>query len=138
MAVFDIFKDWMPSINEKRSYLFDGVDTEMVEKEYPAFMVNRALSQTADTVFAANEIQRYASTLDPKLQYDFLYHFIPKKKRFGKWAKGEKHEEVSLIMDCYNVSRRKAEELLALHSDDDFNSMREYLNKGGKHGKDLG
>ena len=41
-------------------------------------------------------------------------------------------------MDCYNVSRRKAEELLPLHSEDDFNSIGEYLNRGGKHGKDLG
>jgi cellulose synthase/poly-beta-1,6-N-acetylglucosamine synthase-like glycosyltransferase len=95
-------------------------------------MINRALSQNADTCLLANEVNRMAGTLDPKLQYDFLYYSVPKKKRFSKWAKAQKNEKINMIIEAYNISVRKAEEIIDLIEQQDFENLESYLSKGGK------
>ncbi|WP_161555821.1 DNA polymerase clamp loader subunit A [Mangrovicoccus ximenensis] len=44
---------------------------------------------------------------DPQAHYDFLFYSIPKRKRFAKWAKEEKHDFEQIIVYimekfCYN------------------------------------
>ena len=131
---FDLFKEWLPSITEKKGYLFERGKEEEIERKYPSFMINRALSQYEDTVLIANEVNRMGSSLDPKLQYDFLYHLVPKKRRFSKWAKAQKSDIINMIVEAYNISVRKAEEISDLFSEDDIENLRSYLCKGGKNG----
>lgn len=127
---YDLFKEWIPSITEKTAYLFDG-DEDQIASKYPSFMVNRALSQYQDCVFAANELQKFPM-LDPKLQYDFLFSFIPAKKRFAKWGKSSKNSDVELVKQCYSVNTKRAEEILELLDEEDLQKMREWLDTGGK------
>jgi Bacteriophage clamp loader A subunit len=131
----DIFKDWLPSINQKTSYLFQKGKEDDVERGYPAYMINRALSQFEDTIFVANEMNR-SSLLDPKMQYDFYYYLIPKRKRFAPWAKASKNENINIIQEAYKVSTVKAEEISLLLSEDDIEQLKTYLFKGGNNGKD--
>lgn len=131
---FDLFKDWIPSITEKTRYLFENKNiTSEIERNYPSFMINRALSQYYDTVLIANEVNRFSSILDPKLQYDFLYYLVPKKRRFAKWAKSSKNDIINTIVDVYNVSIKKSEEICDLLSEKDIENLKSYLNRGGKH-----
>ena len=130
---FDLFKEWLPSITEKKGYLFEKGKEEEIERKYPSFMINRALSQYADTVLLANEVNRMGASLDPKLQYDFLYHLVPKKRRFSKWAKAQKSDTINMIVEAYNISVRKAEEISDLLSEDDIENLKTYLYKGGKN-----
>lgn len=132
---FDLFKEWLPSITEKKGYLFERGKEEEIERKYPSFMINRALSQYEDTVLLANEVNRMSASLDPKLQYDFLYHLVPKKRRFSKWAKAQKSDTINMIVEAYNISVRKAEEISDLLSEDDIENLRTYLCKGGKDGR---
>ncbi len=132
---FDLFKEWLPSITEKKGYLFEKGKEEEIERKYPSFMINRALSQYEDTVLLANEVNRMSASLDPKLQYDFLYHLVPKKRRFSKWAKAQKSDTINMIVEAYNISVRKAEEISDLLSEDDIENLRTYLCKGGKDGR---
>lgn len=129
---FDLFKEWIPSITEKREYLFaDGSDVGTIEKDYPAYMINRALSQYVDTVLQANEMN-VSSSLPAKMQYDYLYHNIEKRKRFSKWAKGEKDEVSSVIMQVYGVSYARAIEMAELLGESKIAQLKEYLEMGGK------
>lgn len=130
----DLFKDWMPSINEKTLDIFSdsGIDRQSLEKEYPSFMVNRALSQTADTIIQANEVNIRADWMPPEWQFHFLYETIGKKKRFAKWAKAEKSEEIDLIKKVYSYSQKKAEAVINMFSEDDFENMRQWTYEGGK------
>ena len=131
--VFDLFKEWIQSINVKDRNLFkENIDIESVEKEYPSFMILRALSQSEDTVAIANMVNTRANTMTPRMQYDFLFNMVPKKKRFAKWAKGEKSEEIALIQEAYNYSRVKAELALELLSDKDIANIKAWLDTGGK------
>lgn len=132
---FDLFKEWLPSITEKKGYLFERGKEEEIERKYPSFMINRALSQYEDTVLLANEVNRMSASLDPKLQYDFLYHLVPKKRRFSKWAKAQKSDTINMIVEAYNISVRKAEEISDILSEDVIENLRTYLCKGGKDGR---
>lgn len=117
--------DWLNSINLK-------VPVEDPEcKTYVPFMVNRGLSYFRDTIFFANEMnQRHF--LDKDVQYKFLDTTINKKKRFSKWFKAEKEDDIELVIQSYNVSRQRAVELLSLLDKEKLNTLRERLYKGGR------
>lgn len=129
----DLFKDWIPSITEKREYLFsDGVDVAAVEKGYPAYMINRALSQYVDTALQANEMN-VSSLLPAKMQYDYLYHTVEKKRRFSKWAKADKEDDVDVVVLMYSVSRAKAIEMVPILGKDRIEKLKEIAQMGGKN-----
>ena len=129
--------DFLNSINQKKSYLFDDIladnsgeasDLDSVDRKYPPFMVNRGLSYFVDTVMLANEInQRFE--LAKKMQYDFLYHGVRKKRRFSKWVKKQKDsKDIELIKEAYCYSRERAEEVYDLI---DIKQLRKDMDKGG-------
>jgi len=117
--------DYVNSINKK---------TGMIEdiSGYMPFMINRAFSQYPDTIFFANEGNKLTQ-LDRDMHYRFYYNGVTKKNRFSKWGKQPpREEEVTLIMELYNYSREKAEEVLPLFSKETLKAL---TARGGKHGK---
>lgn len=123
----DLFKEILPSILQtKRSVLL----TEQDEKSYPAFVVNRALSQFADTVFFANAINYYPN-LDNKLKYDFLLNTVkPYRRPFSKWAKKVETVDLAVVKEYYGYSDAKALEALRILTPDQIDSLRKELDKG--------
>lgn len=122
--------DFLTSINEKKKMDFSDENTE---KQYNAFMVNRGLSQSMETVRLASLMdQNYH--LDKKMQFDFYFHIIPKNKRFVKWAKGEieKEDVIQLIMKKYSYSRKRAVEVVSIINSSEVEKIKERLNQGGK------
>lgn len=122
--------DFLNSINYNKKNLLENALPED-EKKYLPFMVNRGLSYFPDTVAVANEMNRYHH-LDNKLQYDFLRSIVRKRKRFSKWNKVEQHEKIALIMECYGYTRPKAESVADLLSDEQVETIKRKLSKGGK------
>ena len=103
-----------------------------VEKTYSPFMVNRAMSQHADTIMLANMMNQYSS-LPVRMQYDFYRSLIRPRKRYGAWAKAAKAQaNIELIMEKYNYNRQKAEEVIDLFSKEDLKQIKDELSKGGK------
>lgn len=129
--------DFITSINEKKSYLFEdavadnsgeAADLDSVDRKYPPFMVNRGLSYFIDTIMLANEMNTRFD-MSKKMQYDFLYHSVRKKKRFSKWFKKAKdNEDIELIKEAYGFNRQRAEEVYDLI---DIEALRKYMDKGG-------
>ena len=72
------------------------------------------------------------SHIDKKLQFDFLLNTVSKKKRFSKWFKSEKIEDVELLMDYYKVNRMRAQEMLHIISEDQINVLKDKLFLGGR------
>jgi hypothetical protein len=121
------FFDYLNSINTTKK---DIMQTDQDQKAYSSYMVNRGLSYFPDTVFLANMMnQRYH--LSPKMQYDFLRNAVPPKKRFSKWFKSEKLNDIDLISKYFDVSNQKAKEYSHLLSTKDINIIRDRLNVGG-------
>lgn len=129
--------DFITSINEKKSYLFEdavadnsgeAADLDSMDRKYPPFMVNRGLSYFIDTIMLANEMNTRFD-MSKKMQYDFLYHGVRKKKRFSKWFKKAKdNEDIELIKEAYSFNRQRAEEVYDLI---DIEKLRKYMDKGG-------
>ena len=121
--------DYLNAINHTKKDLFDTED-ELVEKEYVPFVVNRCLSYFPDTIYAVNEMNVKPLT-DKKMQFHFLSGIIRPRKRFSKWEKKNKYENIELVKEYFNYSNRRAEEALKILSDEQLDEMRETLSKGG-------
>ena len=122
--------DYVNSINNGKNLLEESDNKEVVVKDYNPFMVNRALSYHNDTLMLANAMNQF-SHLDKDLQYLFFINTVRPKKRFAKWAKPEKNDDLNTIVEYYGYSYEKAKQVLDLFSNEDLDRMRKKLEKGG-------
>jgi hypothetical protein len=117
--------DFVRSINEKTENLM-RVQPE-TEKDYLPFMVNRSLSFSQDAVLPANAMN-INWFLDKRMQYDFLYGSVRRRKRFDKWQKREIEDEslVKSVMELYSIGQRRAIEYISMMTP----NQREEIRKG--------
>lgn len=121
----DLFKDIIPSILQTKKNVLEN------EKEYNAFIVNKALSFHYDCILYAN-MMNMNSHLDNNLQYHYLLNTIRSSKRpFQKWQKRESIADLELIKEYFNYSNEKAKEALTILSDDQINEIKRTMFKGG-------
>ena len=120
--------DYLNSINISKT---DIMSSDIDEKAYNSFMVNRCLSYFNDTVILANEMNRYAH-IDSRLQYDFLKQIVRKRKRFSKWTKVDKTPDIDVIKEYYNYSKEKAHQILPLLTSEQIDVLRRKISKGGR------
>ncbi len=123
----DLFKEIIPSILQtKQPFML----TEQDEKSYPAFMVNRALSNYRDTALIANEMNLYPN-LDKKLQADFYLNIVRAQKRpYAKWHKKALSDDLVVVKEYYGYSDAKALEALKILNDEQITAIRKQLYKG--------
>jgi len=120
--------EYVNSINYTKKNIMDSPEKE---KGYNPFMINRSLSYFNDTVILANEINKYHH-LDGRLQYSFLINIVRKRKRFSKWNKPQKHNDIDVVKQYYGYSNEKAEQVLPLLSQPQLLELRKKVNKGGR------
>lgn len=104
--------------------------SEENEHEYTPFIINRALSFGADTVIAANEVN-CRPHMSKRMQNVLLINMIEPRKRYNKWIKAVKKEDLDLICEYYGYSYKKAKDVLPLLSNDQMERIKEKLYKGG-------
>lgn len=105
------------------------------EVGYNAFVMNRIMSNTKDTIFFANEMNKFSDATKQQ-QFDFYYYGLDKRKRYGKWnKKDEDTENIDLIKQYLSCSHKKALEvydILIPHIEE----IKQSLDTGGiKNGK---
>ena len=121
----DLFRDIIPSILQTKKNVLEN------EKDYSAFVVNRAISFHYDCVLQANEMNRFPN-LPVNMQYHYLLNSIRGYKRpFRKWEKRETIEDLEAVKEYYNYSNEKAKEALVLLNATQLEQIRKELNKGG-------
>lgn len=107
---------------------------EELDRDYNAFIINRALSNNYDTIFFANEMNK-SWGLSKKLQFHFYFFGIDKRKRYGKWFKkgtDTDEEKIKLIKQYFDYSTIKAKEVLPiLDKLDIWDEIRSTFKKGG-------
>lgn len=125
----DLFKDILPSILQTKKNVIED------EKDYPAFIVNKALSFHKDCVLFANEMNRLPN-IDSILQYHYYLNTIRAYKRpFQKWQKRETIENLDAIKEYFNYSNEKAKDALLVLSDGQIDDIKRKLDKGGLNAK---
>lgn len=121
-----MLSDILNSINQTKENLFTS--DPRIEKEYVPFVINKCFSYFPDTIFYANRMNQ-VSSLDKKMQYDYLLSTISKKKRFSKWIKPEENKDIEVIKEVYGYSEQRAREVLDLVSVED---LKQFIQKGGQ------
>ena len=120
-------KDYLNTINQTKQYLMD--EDPGWEKNYPAYVINKCMSQHMDTIMYANEMNQYQG-LDKKLQYDFFINIVRPRKRFSPWGKKQKVKDLELVKQYYGYSTEKALQALRILSPEQLEIIRDKLNKG--------
>ena len=83
-------------------------DDPIIEKFYPAYQVNKTLSQNLDCILYVNEMNLRPSC-DEKLQFDYLINNIRKRfRKAEKWLTPESLTDIDCIKEYYNYSDEKA------------------------------
>jgi len=121
--------DFLNSINDSKIDIM-SIDTDN-EKVYNSFMVNRSLSYFADTIFMANEMNRYHH-LDSKLQFHFFINIVRKRKRFSKWAKADNINNIEAVKEYFGYSDSKAKQALTILTEDQIAAIQNKVFKGGR------
>jgi hypothetical protein len=116
--------DWLNSINFGKNDLIENIDN------YSPFIINKAMSGYIDTLFFANELNRF-HFLDKDIQYKYYLKAIKKKRRYAPWLKSTKDDNISAIKEYYNYSDKKAKAVLDLLSVDHLEEIKKSLYKGG-------
>jgi hypothetical protein len=102
------------------------------EKQYNPYIINKGLSYGPDTAIPANEMNSRPH-LDKILQFHFLINIIRPKKRFNKWIKAEKINDLEVIKEYYGYSTEKAKQVLPLLDDKIIDNMKRKITKGGRN-----
>ena len=125
--------DYINSINFTKKNLMRGSENdELAEKGYAPYLTNKSLSYFTDTLLYANEMNKL-HFLDNKLQYEFFLNSIRKKKRFAKWAKADKNDDLVMISEYYQISLSKAKEAIRLLSHEQLSTIRNKMEQGIKN-----
>jgi len=113
---------WENSVSSTKERVEDS------EHRYSAFRTNRYLSKFIDTLAHAQEMN-LNSHLDWKLQYDYLFYAVRKRRRFIKGVRSEKSSDLELVMEHYGYDRDKAGSALRVLTQDELHQLK--LNRGG-------
>lgn len=125
----DLFKDIIPAILQTKKDVLEN------EKDYNAFVVNKALSFHYDCIMYANQMNQ-SHGLDDKMQFHYLLNSVrPWKRPFQKWLKQEKVSDLECIKEFYGYSNDKAKAALEVLDDVQLNTIKKSLNKGGLNDK---
>ena len=125
--------EFIKAINTSKNVMKDG-DT-MTEKDYIPFLVNRGLSFFQDTIIQVNEMNRL-HFLDNKLQFDYLLNNIRPRKRWSKWLKPDKIDNLELVKEYFGFSNEKAKDALEVLTNEDIEDIKSKLAKGGMEKND--
>ena len=123
--------DFLDAINSSKKNLFD--DHDNARAIYSPYIINNGLSQHMDTIMYANEMNQHFS-IPKEWQFSFYLNGVPKKKRYGKWAKKDADSDsINTIMEYYKYSRMEAEQALSVLTEDQLNMIKEKIKKGGRN-----
>ncbi len=123
--------DFINAITQnKKDLIRSSDDPAQAEKEYNAFLVNKGLSYFSDTLFYANEMNKYAF-LSNKQQNDYLINSIASRKRFAKWVKSEADDNLELVMQYFDYNAEKAKSALSVLSSSDIEMIKQKRKTGG-------
>lgn len=118
--------DFLNDISHSKKNIF----SEENEKEYNSYMINRFLSMNIDTVMYANEMNKN-SHLPKHMQYEYYLHSIKKHKRYFKYIKHERQDDIDVIREYHQCNETRAKEILPIFSTTDIDYMKSKLFKGG-------
>ena len=122
--------DFVTSINTSKKNLMKGTaNDDLAEKTYSPWLTNKSLSYFSDTIHLAN-MMNCRHYLDHKLQYYFLINIVRPSKRFSKWVKKQKDEDLEAVAEYYGYSIEKAKSALQILNPEELKIIKDKIHKG--------
>ena len=103
----------------------------VIEKGYESFLTNRFFSYFVDTILYANEASGFQN-MDKEINYEYYFNTIKPKKRFTKWFKSEKIDNLNMICEYYDCSISKATDILKILTEDQIAELSEWYKVKGE------
>ena len=127
--------DFMNAVSFSKEDIIGNSDNpDMTEKEYIPYMVNRGFANFEDTILHANELNQRAHLFN-RAQFDYYRAALRKRKRFSKWPKADKNNNLDAIQQVYSCNRTVAKLYLKALSAEDLKTIHSKLETGGVGGK---
>lgn len=118
---------WEDSVSHAKVWL----DPEhRPEHRYVPFRTNRYLSRFMDSLAQAQEMNLLPS-LDARLQYDYLFNAVRKRKRFQKGGRAAPSNDAEAIAAHYKYSAARVREALSILTKEQVALIRKGAEKGG-------
>lgn len=114
----------------KQDLIGDSENPELTEKQYSPYIVNRGFANFEDTILHANEMNQRAH-LFSAAQFDYYRGALRKRKRFSKWPKADKSNDLDAIQQVYQCNRTVAKMYLKALSADQLKQVHSKLVTGG-------
>lgn len=130
---YELFGDIMNSLNFKNKHCFLE-NPEAARKAYQPYVLNLCFSYVDkygqnDSILFANEMN-IRPDLDARLQYDFYFHGLSKRGRFGKGAHPDEINNLEMVAEYYNYSLKKAKEIISVLTPDQIEIIKNRMSKG--------
>ena len=100
------------------------------ERQYNPYVINKSLSFGSDTVIQANEMNSRPH-IEKHLQFSFLINTVRARKRYNKWIKADKVENLELVKKYFNYNTEKAVQALKLLSPEQLQIIQNKMFTGG-------
>lgn len=114
----------------KEDLIRDNQNPDLIEKQYTPYVVNRGFTNFEDTILHANEMnQRHH--LFHGAQFDYYRGALRKRKRFSKWPKAQKSDDLDAIQHVYQCNRTVAKLYLKALSKSDLEQIHNKMATGG-------
>lgn len=127
--------EYVSAINAGKDIIRNSDNPELMERGYVAYMVNNALSYHAECTFFANQMNIYHN-LPPKMQNDYYLNTLRPRKRFSKWAKVDRNDDLKVICEYYGCNMQVAKSYHELLSPAQLKLIKKQQEHGGiKNGK---
>lgn len=123
--------DFINSASHQKNNILEEADSpDQIIKQYTPFIVNKGFSYFNDTILHANEMNRLHH-LDKDMQYMYFLSVLRPRKRFSKWHKQQKNEDLDLIQMHYSCNRTIAKSYLKILNESNIENIRKKYEKGG-------
>lgn len=123
--------DFMNAVSfTKEDLIHNNDNPDLIEKQYTPYVVNRGFTNFEDTILHANEMNmRHHLFHDAQFQY--YRGALRKRKRFSKWPKAKKSDDLDAIQQVYQCNRTVAKLYLKALSSDDLKQIHNKMVTGG-------
>lgn len=115
----------------KNNMMRDSENDSLAEKEYNPWVANKALSYYPDTILMANDMNMNYH-LDKRPQYEYLLNIVRRGKRWAKWVKETKSNDLDIIMKVYECSASVARDYLKILTKEQLKQLHKTQETGGK------
>jgi hypothetical protein len=116
ISIFDIITSLSQS-KEDRWFEFENI--------YSPFIINKFLAMNDERIGLVEMMNR--SKLSKKEQYYFYLYSIPNKRRYFKYIKDYKSENVDVLCKYYSINKQKSKDYLKLLDQKQINNIKREL-----------